>query len=118
LEGRVRLYEIVNRVLESGRALDWVSVYGGIIADVFASGPAEELLELCRRNNHLQQDRNTEEVHRTQIEKVLVTPSDQFNQDNEEFAPWMRRDDYNYYDLDYDDHDDVYRTYEKPHGLR
>jgi hypothetical protein len=38
-EGRFRLYEIVNRVLDFGRALDWVSVHGGSIARVFTSGP-------------------------------------------------------------------------------
>jgi hypothetical protein len=77
LAGRVKLHEIVNRVLESGRTLDWVSVYGSNIADVFTSGPGEELLERCRRNDRLQQDqsnRNTEEVHGTKSEEVLVTP--------------------------------------------
>jgi hypothetical protein len=76
--GKVRLHEIINRVLESGRTLYWVTMYGGSIARVFTSGPGDELLERCqRKNDHLQQDRsnrNTEEVHGTQCEKVFMTP--------------------------------------------
>ncbi|KAL9130055.1 MAG: hypothetical protein Q9217_001659 [Psora testacea] len=58
LAGQVRLHEIVNRVLESGCTLDWVSVHRGSIVRVFASGPGE-LLDRCqRRNERLQQDRS------------------------------------------------------------
>lgn len=67
LAGRVRLHEIVNRVLKSGHTLDWVSVYEGNIVRLFTSGPDEKLLERCQRiNDRLQQDRsnrNAEEVH-------------------------------------------------------
>ena len=77
LAGQVRLHEIVKRVLESGCTLDWVSVYGGSTARVFASGLGE-LLDRCqRRNDRLQQDlsnQHAEEAHDTQSEKVLVTP--------------------------------------------
>ena len=77
LRGQVRLHEIVNRVLESGRTFDWVSVYGGSIVRVFTSGPSD-LLDRCqRRNNPLQQDRSNrhaEDAHDAQIGKVLVTP--------------------------------------------
>ena len=38
LAGQVRFYKIVNRVLESGFTLDWVSTYGGSIKYLFASG--------------------------------------------------------------------------------
>lgn len=70
LAGKVRLHKIVNRVLEYGRTLDWVSVSGDSIAGVFASGPGELL-------DRIQQDRRNqpaEEVHDTQSEKVLTTP--------------------------------------------
>lgn len=77
LRGQVRLHEIVNMVLESGRTFDWVSAYGGSIVRVFTSGPSD-LLDRCqRRNNPLQQDRSNrhaEDSHDAQIEKVLVTP--------------------------------------------
>ncbi|KAL8706817.1 MAG: hypothetical protein Q9201_000188 [Fulgogasparrea decipioides] len=77
LAGQVRLHEIVNRVLESGCTLDWVSVYGGSIARVFASGPGE-LLDRCQRtNDRFQQDRSNrhaDEVHDAQSEKVFVSP--------------------------------------------
>ncbi|KAL9120833.1 MAG: hypothetical protein Q9187_002612 [Circinaria calcarea] len=77
LAGQVRLHEIINRVLESGCTLDWMSAHRGSIARVFASGPGE-LLDRCqRRNDCLQQDqsnRHAEEAHDTQSEKVLVTP--------------------------------------------
>jgi hypothetical protein len=69
--GRVRLLEIVNRVLESGRTVDWVSKYGGDVARVLASDPSQELLERCwSRNDELQRNRNTEATHKAQIEKV------------------------------------------------
>ena len=77
LAGQVRFREIVNRVLESGCTLDWVSVYGGSIARVFASGPGDFLDRCQRRNDRLQQDRSNrhaEEAHDTQSEEVLVTP--------------------------------------------
>lgn len=76
LAEKVRLHEIVNRVLDSDSASDWVPVYGGVIADVFTSGPRKELLDLCHRNIRLQQDRsnrNTEASDETESEKVLVT---------------------------------------------
>ena len=80
LGGQARLHEIVNRVLESGRTLDWVSVYGGSIVRVFTSGPGD-LLDRCqRRNDQPQQDRSNRHAedahdsHDARSEKVLVTP--------------------------------------------
>ena len=110
LAGRAKLHGIVNWVLESDCTSDWVSVYGDIVANVFTSGPGEELLELCLRNDRLQQDlsnQNIEEIHGTQSERVLVieSPSDQLLQDDEEVAPWMRRDDYDDYVYDAHDYD-------------
>ena len=59
LAGRVRLHEIVKRVVESGRAFTWVSACGEGILRVFTSGINEKLLEHCRRKNDgLQQDRS------------------------------------------------------------
>ncbi len=77
LAGQVRFHEIVNRVLESGSTLDWVSMYGSSITRLFASGPSELLDHYQRRNDCLQYDpsnRQAEEAHDTQSEKVLVTP--------------------------------------------
>ena len=76
LGGQVRLHEIVNRVLESGRTFDWVSIYGGSIVRVFTSGPGD-LLDRCqRRNSHLEQDRSSryaEDAHDAQSGKVSMT---------------------------------------------
>jgi len=76
LAGRVRLHEIVKRVLESGRTLNWVSAYGGAILRVFTSGINEKLLKHCRcKNDSLQQDRsnrNAEQVFGLKSEKVLT----------------------------------------------
>lgn len=77
LAGQVRFHEIVNRVLESGCTLDWVSMYGGSITRLFASGPSELLDHYQRRNDRLQHDpsnRQAEEAHDIQSEKVLVMP--------------------------------------------
>lgn len=77
LAGQVRFHEIVNRVLESGCTLDWVSVYGASIIRLFTSGPGELLDRRQRRNDRLQRDRSNrqvEEAHDTQSEKVLATP--------------------------------------------
>ncbi len=46
--GRDRLSEIVRTALESGHALEWVSVYGEDILRVLASGPSQALLEHCQ----------------------------------------------------------------------
>jgi hypothetical protein len=64
LAGRSRLYEIANRVLKSGRTLDldWVPLYEGIITNVFTSGPSEVIERCQRRNDRLQQERNTKKV--------------------------------------------------------
>lgn len=76
LAGRVRLHEIVKRVLESGRTLKWVSACGEAILRVFTSGINEKLLEHCRcKNDRLQQDRsnrNTEQVFGLKSEEVLT----------------------------------------------
>lgn len=77
LAGQVRFHEIVNRVLESGCTLDWVSIYGGSITRLFASGPNELFDHYQRRNGRLQHDpsnRQAEEAHDIQSEKVLVAP--------------------------------------------
>ena len=77
LAGQVKFHEIVNRVLESGCTLDWVSMYRGSIVRVFASGPGELLDRHQRRSDRFQQDRSNrhaEEAHDTQTEEVIVTP--------------------------------------------
>ena len=76
LAGQVRFHEIINRVLESGSTLDWISMYGSSITRLFVSGPSELLDHYQRRNDRFQHDpsnRQAEEAHDTQSEKVLVT---------------------------------------------
>ncbi|MCJ1241960.1 hypothetical protein MMC14_009967, partial [Varicellaria rhodocarpa] len=97
LAGQVKFHEIVNRVLESGCTLDWVSMYRGSIVRVFASGPGELLDRHQRRSDRFQQDRSNrhaEEAHDTQTEEV-----------GEEFKPWMHRGEYDDCDPDSDDHE-------------
>jgi hypothetical protein len=67
LAGSVRLYEIVKRALESGRTLEWVSAYGEAILRMLKLGPSEELLTY---HEQLQDDRNAEETHEHESEKV------------------------------------------------
>lgn len=75
--GKPKLHKIVERVLESGRSLYWVSAFGEGILRVFTSGFSEKLLEHCqRKNGHLQQDRknrNTEEICEDNLEKKVRT---------------------------------------------
>lgn len=49
--GKMRLQKIIERVLESGRGLDWVFTCGESISRILASGPSEKLLEHCQRKN-------------------------------------------------------------------
>jgi len=49
--GKVRLQKIIERVLESGRDLDWVSACGDSISRVFTSGPSQKLLEHCQHKH-------------------------------------------------------------------
>ncbi|KAL5382851.1 hypothetical protein PMIN02_009818 [Paraphaeosphaeria minitans] len=49
--GRIRLQKIVERVLDSGCQLDWISLHRASIFRVFVSGPSEKFLDLCRRND-------------------------------------------------------------------
>lgn len=71
LAGQAKLREIINKVLESGRKLDWVSAYGDSIRRVFASSPGELLSRRQPENDHLQQDRDNldlEDVLDTSVE--------------------------------------------------
>ncbi|KAK4148401.1 hypothetical protein C8A00DRAFT_19760 [Chaetomidium leptoderma] len=71
--GRDKLRDIVKTALESGRALDWVSVYGEGILRVITSGPSEALLEHCQGKE------DTRSFNRQGIK-----PTDQTSQDDRE----------------------------------
>ncbi|KAI9801895.1 MAG: hypothetical protein M1833_002209 [Piccolia ochrophora] len=77
--GRVRLREIATKVLEYGRTLDWVSVLGEHILRVIMSGPTEELLKNCRR----QDDRHKLDRSNRIAEEIYEPKREE---DNEEFA--------------------------------
>jgi hypothetical protein len=70
--GKLRLQKIIERVLESGRGLDWVTAYGESISRVFTSGPSQKLLQHCQHKHaHLGEDRRlhiNEEVSKTNLE--------------------------------------------------
>lgn len=77
LAGQARFQEIVNRALESGSTLDWVSMYGSAIKRLFESDPGELLDHYQRSIDRLQSDsidRQAEEADDTESEKVRVTP--------------------------------------------
>ena len=73
--GKVRLQKIIERVLESGRDLDWVSACGDSISRVFTSGPSQKLLEHCQRKHKRLEDgrrpRNSEEICEKTVEKKV-----------------------------------------------
>jgi predicted ATP-grasp superfamily ATP-dependent carboligase len=73
--GKFRLQKIIEKVLESGHDLDWVSAGGESISRVFTSGPSQKLLEHCQRKHEsLRQDqplRNGEEVCENTLEKKV-----------------------------------------------
>jgi hypothetical protein len=73
--GKVRLQKIIERVLESGRDLDWVSAYRDSISRVFTSGPSQKLLEHCqRKHKRLEEDqrpRYSEEIWDQTIENKV-----------------------------------------------
>jgi hypothetical protein len=70
--GKLRLQKIIERVLESGRGLDWVTACGESISRVFTSGPSQKLLQHCQHKHaHLGEDRRlhiNEEVSETNLE--------------------------------------------------
>lgn len=75
VQGPVRLQAFVTRVLDSGRAVDWVSKYGCNIAHVLTTIPNAQVLERClRRNKEFQdmwRDRDVEVNHERQLEEVM-----------------------------------------------
>ena len=72
--GKLRLQKIIERVLESGSGLDWVTACEGGISRVFTSGPSQKLLQHCQQHcqhKNLGEDRRldiNEEVRERNLE--------------------------------------------------
>ncbi|KAH8654899.1 hypothetical protein BGZ61DRAFT_372921 [Ilyonectria robusta] len=91
--GRVRLQEIIGKVLECGRTVRWQYKFRDNITCVLQAGPSKELLEQCRRRDEaLQQDTSDQNIYGTNkfyAEGVTTTPTSDYSYSHHHF-------DYNY----------------------